>query len=288
VRLAMVLHHAGSEGVPAATLIRVAGFEGGADPGSQLSRELRHMRDVGWQIDNIAAPGDDARYRMTSVDNRLRLQLTEAQQAALRRAVLLVDRGDLADRLGLPADSAPADLTTALATPADDEALETVLRAVRLHCRLHFRYKGAARVVHPVSVRATNRAWHLHGLEEDDDQAKVFVVSRMSEVGADAPDTARRVTVAERPGLHPLQWAYDPPADVTVRTTSDYAPDVRRWLGSPESETVVGDEIEFVYRVLNRAGLRSRLYQLGERVMLVGPPQIRAEIIDELATMAGE
>ena len=287
VRLAMVLHHAGPEGVPAATLVRVAGFEGGADPGSQLARELRHMRNVGWQIDNIAPSGEDARYRMTSVDSRLRVRLTDPQQSALRRAVLLADRGDLADRLGLPAESAPTDLATALAASTDEEALETVLRAVRQHCLLHFRYKGSMRVVHPGSVRATNRTWHLRALEDGDDRVKDFVVSRMSEVSADAPDTARIVSTVSHPGLDPMSWEIDPPVEVTIRCATDYAPDVRRWLGTPLSETTYDDETELVFMNTYRAGLRSRLYQLGDRVRLVGPPEIRAEIVAELSAMAG-
>jgi predicted DNA-binding transcriptional regulator YafY len=292
VRLAMVLHHAGPDGVPAGTLVRVAGFEGGADPGSQLARELRHMRNVGWQIDNIAAPGEDARYRMTSIDTRLRVQLSDPQQAALRRAVILADRADLADRLGLPSESTPTDLATALAAPPDEEALETVLRAVRLHCLLHFRYKGSMRVVHPGSVRATNRTWHLgaweDGPQDRDDRVKDFVVSRMSEVSAEAPDTARVVSTISHPGLNPMSWEIDAPIEVTIRSASDYAPDVRRWLGTPVSETTYDEETEFGFLVTNRAGLRSRLYQLGDRVRVIGPPEVLAEIIDELSAMAGE
>ncbi len=287
VRLAMVLHHAGQEGVPAATLVTVAGFEGGADAGSQLARELRHMRNVGWQIDNIAAPGDDARYRMTSVDTRIRLRLSDPQQAALRRAAILADRTDLADRLGLSPETMPADPAAALAASIDDGALETVLRAVQQHCLLRFRYKGSQRVVHPGSVRATNRTWHLRALEDGDDRVKDFVVSRMSEVAADAPDTARTVSATSHPGLDPMTWEIDEPIEVTLRSATDYAPDVRRWLGETIAETEDGDETEFLLRVTNRAGLRSRLYQLDDRVRVIGPPEIVNEIVDELSAMAG-
>ena len=289
MRLAMVLHHAGVAGVPAATLIEVAGFAGGADAGSQLARELRHMRNSGWQIDNIAPAGEDARYRMTSVDNRIRVRLTEAQQAALRRAVLLADRADLADRLGLPAGSAPADVDTALAAAPETDALETVLRAVREHRLLRFRYKGSARAVHPGSVRASNGAWHLRGREDGDDQVKVFVLSRMSEVSADAPDSATPVSTSGHPGLHPMKWEFDEPVEVTLRASMEFVPDVLRWLGEdPVSQTTYDDDVELRYRVVNRAGLRARLRQLGARVTLVGPADVRAEFLDELATMAGE
>lgn len=293
VRLATVLHHAGPAGVPAETLVKVAGFEGGKDPGSQLNRELRHMREAGWSIDNIAPPGEDAHYRMSSVDNRLRVRLTPAQQAALRRAAILADRADLAERLGLPADAAPADLTTTLAAPDTDESLATVLAAVRNDCLLHFRYGGSTRAVHPESVRTRNGTWYLRGLEDGGDTVKNFVVSRMSSISADAPGTATRPPVGRHEGLDPMTWQVDDPVAVTLRVSGAYLPDVEQWLGEPTSSRTVaegttGDEVEMVLRVTNREALRARLHQLGRRVRLVAPDDVRRELLDELAVMAGE
>jgi hypothetical protein len=48
------------------------------------------------------------------------------------------------------------------------------------------------------------------------------------------------------------------------------------------------DPVDLTYRVTNRAAFRARVYQLGARVQVVGPADVRAEILDELATMAGE
>jgi hypothetical protein len=46
VRLAAALHRAGKRGVPATNLIEIAGFDG-VDATSQLTREFRHLRDLG-------------------------------------------------------------------------------------------------------------------------------------------------------------------------------------------------------------------------------------------------
>ncbi|HET9501841.1 MAG TPA: WYL domain-containing protein [Marmoricola sp.] len=288
VRLATVLHHAGRDGVPAQKLIKVAGFEGGEDPGSQLTREFRHMRNLGWQIENLGERGAPAVYRMTSVDNRLKVRLTGPQQAALRRAVLLADRADLVERLGLPESSRPAEVVSAVPAAAHSEALSTVLRAVRTSSRLHFRYHGTERDVHPESVHADNTVWYLRGLEDGGDRVKRFVVSRMLDVRADSPGTASRPEVSRHVGLHPMSWEIDPPVEVTLQAPADYAADVRRWLGDPLSEEVDGDRTTLVYRVTNRSALRSRIYQLGTRVRVVGPSDVRAELIAELAEMAGE
>ena len=117
---------------------------------------------------------------------------------------------------------------------------------------------------------------------------KAYVVSRMSEVTADAPGTAERQTTDRHVGLHPMTWEVDPPVDVTLRAPADYAADVRRWLGMPAAETSSDGVVELSYRVTHRAALRSRLYELGPRVQIVGPEDVRREVLDELADMAGE
>ncbi len=288
VRLARVLHHAGKVGVETPTLLMVAGFEGRKDGASQLAREFRQMRTLGWQIDNIGGSGELGRYRMTTVDNRLRLRLTPAQQTALRRAVLLADRDGLVERLGLPDSERPADLSAAVPTGPADPALAAVMRAVRLRCILRYRYSGVDRVVHPDSVRTQHGTWYLLGHENGSDLAKWFVVSRMQDVRSDPPGTATPTPTTRHTGLHPMTWEIDEPTEVTLRASDEFAPDVRRSLGPPHSETATDGVVEMVYRVTHRAALRHRLCELGPRVELVGPEDVRRELLDELAEMAGE
>lgn len=286
VRLATVLHHAGTVGAATSDLVRAAGFEGTRDPTSALAREFRHLRQLGWQIENVGGAGEDGRYRMTTVDNRLRVKLTPGQQAALLRAVVLADRADLAARLGLSGDATPPEVT--VSTGATNHELATVVSAVRHHSRLRFRYHGRDRVVHPDSVRTQNGTWYLGGREDGSDVVKRFVVSRMSEVAADAPGTAERLATVRRTGLHPMSWEVDEPVLVTLRAPADFAPDVRRWLNAPEEQTEQDGVVTMTYRVTHRAALRVRLYELGPRVEVVGPRDVRQELMDELALMAGE
>lgn len=287
VRLAAVLKVAGKGGVSAAKLVTVAGFQGD-NAEDQLERDLRYLRQQGWQIDTVSGPGEPGHYRMVTVDNRLRVRLTPAQQRALQRAVLLADRQDLVERLGLPQAHKPADVAAVAPLSGHDERLSTALRAVRHRSKLRFRYAGKPRVVHAESVRSQNEQWYLRGLEEGADVVKVFVVTRMSDVQWDSPGTAERVPPTERLNLHPMRWAVDPAVEVTVRTGPQYQPDVERWLGVPDAVDETSDVVELRYTVTNRAALRTRLYQLGRRVELVGPAELRDELVDELATAAGE
>lgn len=290
VRLMSVLSQAGDDGVSATTLCRVAGF-GQADPISQLTRELRYLRAQGWQIENITGLNEETRYRMVKGDNRLRVAFTPAQRAALQRAALLADRDDLVAALGLPGDARPAEVSevsarTAVSGPGS--AFDVVVGAVRRNALLRFRYKGRPRSVHPASVLRTNGTWYLTGLEEGGDVTKSFVLSRMSGVVAEAPGTARQVAPEQRRSLHPMHWPVDPVTEVTLRCRSEYVPDVHRWLTAPRRQRDLEDGwVELVYDVTHRAALRSRLQALGTRVVLVGPEDVREELLAELREMAG-
>ncbi len=284
VRIAAVLKVAGDRGVSADKLVRVAGFDG-EEAMDQLARELRHLRNQGWQIDNIADLGEPGRYRMVTVDNRLRVRLTPAQQRALQRAVLLADRQEIGTRLGLPADQTPPEVTPTLRPASPDDQLATVLTAVRRRCLLRFRYGGRDRVVHPESVRHQNARWYLRAVEVRGDEAKLFVVARMSEVNRDAPGTSQPVEGEGYLALHPMQWKVDPPVRVTVRLEATYRPDAERWLGETVDAREHGEEVELTYEVTNREALKVRLYDLGSRVRLVGPDDVRRELLDELAAV---
>lgn len=291
VRIAAYLQAFPEIGVLGEDLIKVAGFDGGRDAGTQLKRELGHLEAQGWQIENVNGPGEPARYRMTTVDNRLRVRLTPGQQAELRRAVLLARREDLVQRLGLPAGSGGDELPVPAAVRAvTPDALPLVVDAVRDHQLLTFTYKGTRRVVHPESVRNQNGTWYLRAVEDGDLDApvvKAFVVSRMTRPEAGAPESAQRVPAVRHTGLHPMSWEIDPPVEVTLRTPAHFEADVRRWLGEPEGVEADGDDVRMRYRVTHRAALRTRLNELGDRVRIEGPDEVRAEVIAALDAARG-
>ena len=288
VRLMSALSAAGQAGVSGTRLVEIAGFDG-EDATSQLNREFRHLRNQGWMIENVAAPGADGRYVLTRGDNLLRLRLTREQQTQLQRAALLASRADLGRRLGLAEQDRPRDVV--LHDSGDAEALATVVAAVRDRALLRFRYKGSERAVRPGTLRHEGGQWYLSGVEVSTGSATVkhFVVARMSEVTADRKGSAGDVQADREARLHPVLWAVDEPVEVVLRCRTDYLPDVRRALSDPVVQTGAGDGVvELTYRVTNREALRSRLYALGERVDLVAPDEVRDEMLAELAEMAGE
>ncbi|MBM0125108.1 WYL domain-containing protein [Pimelobacter simplex] len=292
VRIAAMLQASPEQGVSAEKLNAVAGFPETAGH-DQLKREIRHLEHQGWRIQNVAPPGQPARYRMTTVDNRLRVRLTLGQQAALRRAMLLADGGDLVQRFGLAGTTGTAgtEETAAATVLAVPGPLRLVVDAVRDRRVLRFGYKGTERVVHPESVRTQNGVWYLRGVEEADladERLKNFVVSRMIDVDVDDPRTARPLPPARHAALHPMSWEIDPPVEVTLRAAADFEPDVRRLLGEPAAVETDGDDVLLRYRVTHRAALHARLVELDDRVRVEGPRQARDELVAFLQAARGE
>ncbi len=290
VRLAAVLWAAGRVGVETDRLIEIGGYQA-ADPKdlkTQLLRDLRHLERQGWQVTNVEGAGETGRYHLDTVDNRLRVRLTPEQTAALQRAALAADRVDLLDRLGLAATRPQSAIPVVVAAGSPGPHLDSVLEALRSRCRVEFRYKGSRRIVHPQSLKRSGGTWYLVGVEEGDDEAKYFVVSRMSGVATDAPGTARRVAARPRTTLDPMSWRVDPPTEVRLEVERDFVADVTHLLGEPARVDDAGDEVvHLTYEVTHRAALRDRLYELGLRVRLLGPADVRDEMLTELQSLVG-
>lgn len=291
VRIIAMLDNAGPVGIEAGRLIEAAADYGDADPATQLGRDLKHLRNQGWTIDNIAGQGEPARYRMVTGDNRLRLALSASQVTALQRAMILANRADLASRLGISEAEMPGGVGSAVVPHEASTELSLCLKAMRVRSRVRFSYKGTPRAVHPVAVRFQNGQWYLSGREDDgaDHQnvLKHFVVGRMAGVALDPPESARAESESGRIPLHPLLWEVDPPVDVVLSTPSEFEPDVVHLLREPVERREVGDDVQLTYRVTHRAALRARIYALGERVQVMSPDDVRSELVAEIEAITG-
>ena len=286
-RILAVLDDAGVVGATTEQLLEVAEYGGQAAPQDQLSLDLRNLKKQGWQIENLNSKGESARYRMVSGDNRLQVRLSPPQRAALQRAVLLAARDDLAKRLGVRPSAVPEGIGSIVIRKPKGDKLSLALQSVQLRSRIRFTYKGTARLVHPGSVRFQNYKWYLSGVEEGADLVKHFVVSEMSDITLDPPGTADEVPEIRRIPLHPLRWEVDEPTQVTLRASSDFVPDVVRWLNEPDSHVERGVDVELTYTVTHRQAFRARLYVLGPRVTITQGAQVYDELIAELREMAG-
>ncbi len=278
VRLIGVLtvHH---DGTPVDVLLRaVAPGETVADDARRrmLSRDLEHLNALGYDVRNVAEPGQDGVYRMRARDNRLAVHLTPEQRGELLRAALAAGLQGMEAHLG----DGPGPAAGAVETSAD---LDLVQRAVSRHCRVRFTYKGGARTVHPVRVHSGPSGWYLTGREEGGGPVKEFVVSRMSAIELDPPGTA---AVADpgpvRPSLDPLSWQVDPPAEVLLEVPGEHRTLAEHLLGAPLRAREHDGTVHLTYVVTNRRVFRYRVYELGTRIRVVAPDDVRAEMLAEL------
>jgi predicted DNA-binding transcriptional regulator YafY len=246
----------------------------------QLRRDIAHLENLGWQIANVAGEGEMARYRLTAVDNRLRVEFTVAQRAELLRAASAASLAELFDDLG-DENGAVSDDLQVVADRAGSE-LALVQRAVAGHCLLRFTYRDKPRVVHPHALHARTGGWYLTANEDGVGEAKTFVVARMSDVRIDAPGTALVPHRAARPQLDPVTWAIDEPVTVTVRTTQEHRRHVEALLGQAQDAKHEGPDVVMRIPVTHRVAFRRRVYELGSRVVVIGPDLVRDEMRTEL------
>jgi hypothetical protein len=116
---------------------------------------------------------------------------------------------------------------------------------------------------------------------------KEFVVSRMSDIELEGPGSAEAVGDPVRQSLDPLTWQVDPPTEVVLELPVQHGVLAANLLGTPAATVESGGALTMTYVVTNRRVFRYRLYELGTRVRVVGPDDVRAEILAELRAFAG-
>ncbi|HEX6234932.1 MAG TPA: WYL domain-containing protein [Jiangellaceae bacterium] len=292
VRILAVLEGAGKIGAAQDELLDVAQY-GGTSPDSQrrmLSKDVKHLNDAGWDITNVADPGTDARYVLHARDIRLRVELTPAEQAELARVGRLAGIDEFADYVGT--DAGPPEHPAAHARieprPAHDARLTLCLIAAANRQVVQFMYKGRPRTVHPRVVQPGPSGWYLVGWEESSGTEKFFVIDRMKNPLLDKPGTAHPHEEAAHKSLDPATWEVDPAFDVEIETAPEFVEQVKLALHPVVAERAGGDRAVLTLRVTNRSAFRTRLYALGTRVRVLGPDDVRNEITDELAALAGD
>ncbi|MGF1648462.1 MAG: helix-turn-helix transcriptional regulator [Kineosporiaceae bacterium] len=293
VQLLFVLTRAGGQ-VPAAELIRVAGYRAGDAAGRrrQLARDLDQLRGAGWDIRNEAGPGEDARFRLVTGDLRFRVRFAPDEQAELQRVARVAGLPRVARMVSAAGAPAPPGEATVVSVAPDPGPLDLALHAVENRCLLRFRYRNAPRAVHPDSLHPRTSGWYLRGREDTPDPcapgpAKLFRLDRMSQARSDEPGTALAPEPeGERVSIDPVTWHRDPPLTAEVATSAEHVPHVIDLVGRPSTRRDEADgAVVLGIPVTHRAAFRARLYELGTRVRLLGPEELRAEVRAELAAV---
>jgi predicted DNA-binding transcriptional regulator YafY len=299
-QLLYVLRQGGSTGVTASALLGVLRY-GAADPDGrrrQLSRDIDQLRRAGWGIRNESPAGDDARYRLVAGDLRIRVDFAPDEQAELQRVARIARLPAVAAMLDGGSDGSPAGTSADdgdfLPVPTDVGPLDSVLHALQRRCLLRFEYKGVRREVNPRSLHPRTTGWYLLALETvapAGGPAKLFKLDRMSGVEVAEPGSAAVIhdvrEDVERVSIDPITWQRDPPVVAEVETTAEHRLHVLDLLGAASAERPSDTGLVLSIPVTNRSAFRARLYELGVRVRLVGPDELRDEVRRDLLAVIG-
>ena len=253
--LALALTAAGRVGVTSGVLLDKVGYKHDDAGKRALMRDLDDLRAVGLEIENAADLGEDARYVLRPGDVRLRVEFTPEQRSALQAALAAAsDDGLVAVQRRPP--------------PVD---LDLVREAVSARCVMRFHYNGTDREVDPQSWQWSGNDLVVTGWERSSQKVKSFAVIRMQNLTIGLPGSAEVPVDVERPGLDPITWQVDPPL-TAILSCPGYAQDTTALLGG----SAVGDEVHV--SVTNRLVFLARVLELGSRVTLVGPEELRQEL----------
>lgn len=288
VKMLAVLQDAGADGVGQEKLIDAAGFTGTPESCRRMvNREIGNLRRGGWEIENIADAGENARYVLKARDTLVGVDLSPRHQAELARVVRMSALDGFSEYVSTR--KVMPEPTAVVRDPSypspDEQQLMLCISAAAKRCRLSFTYKRRYRAVNPRVVHPGPSGWYLAGCEDGETVEKLFAVARMTDLTLDAPGTAHLPAQARRSSFDPATWEVDPPVHVTIEASPAFAGQVAMTLRATDQHDHDG-QVRMTVRVTNRSAFRRRLYGLGRRVRVIGPDEVREEIVSELSAWA--
>jgi proteasome accessory factor B len=259
-----------------------------------FERDKDELREMGVPLVVEEIPGVDPPmlgYRIRTQDYELRdpgLDPEELEALNLAAAVTGF-AGGIGQRALFKLGGAASDAPQA-ELPADP-GLAAAFAGVAERRVLRFRYHDLERVVHPYRLEFLRGRWYLNGFDRVRGDDRWFRMGRIDgPIVADGPPGAFERPVEAVPGLQLEPWQVgggDDRVDAEVRFDPQVAPAVRRGLAA---EAIVrDDEAGLVVRlsVANREGFRSWLLSYLDRAEVLGPPDLRAEVVSWLQDLAG-
>jgi proteasome accessory factor B len=259
-----------------------------------FERDKRTLRDGGIEVTTMPIDGPEQMgYVILPEDYYLPdLDLAPDEQAALNLAVAGVHLGDPSGRdalwrLGLPASAGARTVAELPALPA----LPALHAALRARATVTFDYRGDRRRVDPALLRFHGGWWYLVGHDLDRAAPRTFRVDRMDgAVSAGEPGSAVLPDGFDPDAALPdVPWRIGEGALVSVelRVDSSLAGLVLDEVGEG---ALVGraDDGSAVVRldVTNIGALRSWLFELGDHAEVVGPEEVRADIVAWLEALS--
>jgi predicted DNA-binding transcriptional regulator YafY len=269
--------HALAGQYPEETSARRGGFE----------RDKAMLRAEGIPVEQTVLRGDRAGatgYWIDRAAYELDLDLTADERRALQMAVATVHLGvawgeEALWKLGGDGDDDTGALAAALPSLP---ALPLLFEANSRRAAVTFRYRGDVRTLDPYGMLARDGFWYVMGRDHRSGEQRTFRVDRMQ--GEPTLGEPGSFTVPE--GFDPAAAVPDDPKllgggadEALVRIDASRAPALVRELGEAAvSETLPDGAVVVRVPCVNRWAFRSWLLGLLDHAVVVGPPDLRAEV----------
>jgi predicted DNA-binding transcriptional regulator YafY len=240
----------------------------GTDPpieGYRIPKDEYYLRDPGLAPDELAA--------LHLAASAVRLDGLEGIEALWKLGGVVGDDG--------PARPAVASLPTSPALPA-------LFAAVAERRPARFRYHGEEREVDPYRLDFARGRWYVSGydhLREDERQFRLDRIDGPVELGE--PGSYERPSTAV-PGarVQPWQLGEGEPVVARLLVDADQAPWATHHVGADAVVARHGDgSVELAVPVSNRPAFRSFVLTFLDHAEVLGPPELRDEVVAWLEAM---
>ena len=264
-----------------------------------FERDKRLLRDEGVPVETVMLPGEGGRsgYR---IDPRLYslpdLELDADERAALDLCVAIgrfeTSWGEQALwKLGADVGDR-AEVALAVAHLPTSNEVATLYDALRVQAPVRFRYHQEDRTVDPYQLVARGGAWYLIGRDHARGEQRTFRLDRFeSTISVGDPGSYERPEPIDARGRLPddaMQMGGGAPVDVEVLVDHGHAAKARVELGTSAQFIERDDGVLARFSVRNRDFFRSWLFSFGEHAVVLGPPDVRASVVEWLdAVLAG-
>jgi proteasome accessory factor B len=234
-----------------------------------IERDRYELPDPGFELDELAA---------------IQLAATAVQLEGL-------DRDDVEEglrKLGGIAPAAGADAPLgAVPTPP---ALLDLFVAVLERREVRFGYGDEERVVQPHRLQFERGRWYLTGLDLAREDRRSFRLDRMA-AGVTSGEPGAFEPPDDVHGVRLRPWELGPGAPVTAQVLLDA--DIARSVLNEDPGLHVAERrddgsVVIELAVRNRVALRNYVLTLLDRAELLGPAELRSELVEWLTALAGE
>lgn len=259
-----------------------------------FERDKEELREMGVPLLIEHVPGSNppiVGYRIRPQDYELRdpgLEPDELEALNLAAAVIGVS-GGAGERALFKLGGAASDHAPEAELPADPDLVAS-FTGVAERRRLRFRYRGVDRQLDPYRLQFVRGRWYLNGFDHVRAEDRWFRMDRVEgAVEVFGPPGAFERPAKAVPGLQLDPWVVGGGSQpVTAEVWFD--PAVRAAVRAQVEESQVrgddSDGLVVAITVSNREGFRSWLATFLDRAEVLGPPELRAEVVAWLEGLA--